>query len=161
MPSSILARFKRSPSESSTLVADEKLSLPNKSPFRRSISPFKPTSEGIEIGQQPTYIESPISPTSHGKSDSGSHFVEEFDENQRGLDLVDGHGSGRARGQTLPALGTPKLVLTADGESSPVSFGSSHHSDRASSLLGPGIRRQPSKERLGLGIGTVSEVSLR
>lgn len=159
MPSSILSRFKRSPSESSTSAIDtshhSNSSPSNRSPFKRNNSSFRATPEPVAI--ETTYFDSPISPIGHAHSDSGSHFVEEFDETSRGP--VD---STRPRGYTAPALGTPKLVLTADGSSSPVSFGSSPHSERASSLRPGivGIRRQPSKERLGLGIDTVSEVSL-
>lgn len=168
MPSSILARFKRSPSESSTTAADGptpnlSTSSPsnnsNRSPFRRNNASLKSTPEPASTQQQQVYIETPISPTAHSQSDSGSHFIEEFDEaalNQQ--DLFNNKGS-RPRGYTAPALGTPKLTLTADGSSSPVSFGSSPHSERTSSLRA-GIRKQPSKERLGLGIETVSEVSL-
>lgn len=158
MPSSILSRFKRSPSESSTAADGPSIptsSPSNRSPFKRNNSSFRATPEPVPA--ETPYVESPTSPISHAHSENGSHFVEEFDETAR--DLIDG---SRPRGYTAPALGTPKLVLTADGSSSPVSFGSSPHSERASSLRPGivGIRRQPSKERLGLGIDTVSEVSL-
>lgn len=142
MPSSILSRFKRSPSESSNNTADDHVYSPNRSATRRSVSPFKPNPDLAPA--------SPVSPTarlSNSGQTNGSSFVEEFGEG----------GGNRPRGQTLPALGTPKLVLTEDGASSPVSFGSSPHSERSAAR--PEIRKRPSQERVGLGIDTVSEVS--
>jgi hypothetical protein len=76
--------------------------------------------------------------------------VEEFDD--QGNVTPD----TRPRGFTLPALGTPKLTIQEDGASSPVSFGSSPHSQNRASHLD--IRRKPSHERIGLGVGTLHEV---
>lgn len=162
MPSSILSRFKRSPSDASSLSAqsDDTAVSPSKSAFRRSLSPFKPSPELVETSDTVKVAESPISPTNPGPGrqvpavvENGSHFVEEFADNQ--TQVLD--HTGRPRGQTLPALGTPKLVLTEDGASSPISFGSSPKSDKTS--LRPTVKQRPSKERLGLGIDAINEVS--
>jgi hypothetical protein len=146
MPSSILSRFKKSPAHSNKLDlgSDDNLT-PDRPTNRRSTSPHPERSFDSSAGD---------SPTSHlgneNGTGSGSHFVEEFD---RGAITPD----TRARGFTLPPLGTPKLTLTEDGASSPISFGSSPQSQGRASHIE--LRKRPSHERLGLGIGPVEEVS--
>jgi hypothetical protein len=163
MPSSILSRFKKSPSNSTKLdldnSGDNNALSPTKSGNRRSPSPFRNNSD-LSFNNSTSTYSTEVSPTSrartvpgqeHGHDANGSHFVEEFNE---GVYTPD----GRARGFTLPALGTPKLTLTEDGASSPVSFGSSPHSQNKATHFE--LRKRPSHERLGLGIGSVDEVSL-
>ena len=153
MPSSILSRFKKSPSQPKVEIADDSYTpSPNKS--RRSVSPFTgpPNSDYFENSPTSSRTRTASTPSGHTQSgnDHGSHFVEEFDE--QGNLTPD----TRPRGFTLPALGTPKLTIQEDGASSPVSFGSSPHSQNRSSQLD--IRRKPSQERIGLGVGTLHEV---
>jgi hypothetical protein len=153
MPPSILSRFKKSPSQPKVEIVDDSYTpSPNKS--RRSVSPFTglPNSDFIEESPTALRTRTTSTPSSHTQSGSGngSHFVEEFDE--QGNVTPD----TRPRGFTLPALGTPKLTIQEDGASSPVSFGSSPHSQNRASHLD--IRRKPSQERIGLGVGTLHEV---
>lgn len=153
MPSSILSRFKKSTSQPKVEIVDDSYTpSPNKS--RRSVSPFTgpPNSDYFENSPTTSRTRTTSTPSGHTQSvnDNGSHFVEEFDE--QGNLTPD----TRPRGFTLPALGTPKLTIQEDGASSPVSFGSSPHSQNRSSHLD--IRRKPSQERIGLGVGTLHEV---
>jgi hypothetical protein len=155
MPPSILSRFKKSPSQPKVEIVDD-TSTPSPNKSRRSVSPFTglPNSDYIEESPTTLRTRTTSTPSSHTQSGNGngngSHFVEEFDE--QGNVTPD----TRARGFTLPALGTPKLTLQADGASSPVSFGSSPHSQNRASHFE--IRRKPSQERIGLGVGTLHEV---
>jgi hypothetical protein len=153
MPPSILSRFKKSPSQPKVEIVDDSYTpSPNKS--RRSVSPFTGLPNSDYIEESPTALRTRTTsiPSSHIQSGhgTGSHFVEEFDE--QGNVTPD----TRPRGFTLPALGTPKLTIQEDGASSPVSFGSSPHSQNRASHLD--IRRKPSQERIGLGVGTLHEV---
>jgi hypothetical protein len=155
MPPSILSRFKKSPSQPKVEIVDDSYTpSPNKS--RRSVSPFTglPNSDFIEESPTALRTRTTSTPSNHTQSGhgNGSHFVEEFDE--QGNVTPD----TRPRGFTLPALGTPKLTIQEDGASSPVSFGSSPHSQNRASHQD--IRRKPSQERIGLGVGTLHEVSL-
>lgn len=150
MPSSILSRFKKSPSQPKVqLDHEDNTSSPSTNKSRRSNSPFKVTSEVINDSPSANRLSTPAN---HAHSGSGSHFVEEFDD--QGLSTPD----TRPRGFTLPALGTPKLTIQEDGASSPVSFGSSPQSQHRASQFD--IRRKPSQERIGLGVGTLHEVSV-
>jgi len=126
MPSSIFSKFKKSPSQPTKIELDNDDNV--QSPSKSSSTPSTAQTNGT----------------------GGSHFVEEFDE--QGISTPD----TRPRGFTLPPLGTPKLTIQEDGASSPVSFGSSPHSQNRSGHFD--IRRKPSQERIGLGVGTVDEV---
>jgi len=149
MPSSILSRFKKSPSQPKVqLDQEDNTSSPSTNKSRQSDSPFKVTSETLK--DSPTALHDPTS-SNHTHSVGGSHFVEEFDD--QGISTPD----TRPRGFTLPPLGTPKLTIQEDGASSPVSFGSSPHSQNRTTHFD--IRRKPSQERIGLGVGTLHEVS--
>ena len=153
MPPSILSRFKKSPSQPKVEIVDDSYT-PSPNKLRRSVSPFTglPNSDYIEESPTALRTRTTSTPSSHTQSGhgTGSHFVEEFDE--QGNVTPD----TRPRGFTLPALGTPKLTIQEDGASSPVSFGSSPHSQNRASHLD--IRRKPSQERIGLGVGTLHEV---
>lgn len=149
MPPSILSRFKKSPSQPKVEIVDDSPSA-NKS--RRSVSPFTGLPNSTYIEESPTSLRNRTTstPSDHIQSAGGSHFVEEFDD--QGNTTPD----TRPRGFTLPALGTPKLTIQEDGASSPVSFGSSPHSQNRGAHFD--IRRKPSQERIGLGVGTLHEV---
>ena len=149
MPSSIISRFKKSPSQPKVqLDQEDNTSSPSTNKSRQSDSPFTVTSETLK--DSPTAIHD-LNSSNHTHSVGGSHFVEEFDD--QGISTPD----TRPRGFTLPPLGTPKLTIQEDGASSPVSFGSSPHSQNRTTHFD--IRRKPSQERIGLGVGTLHEVS--
>ena len=148
MPSSIFSKFKKSPSQPTKIELDndDNVQSPSKSSSKRPVSPFRPHSDSVDSPARNSSTPS----TAQTNGTGGSHFIEEFDE--QGISTPD----TRPRGFTLPPLGTPKLTIQEDGASSPVSFGSSPHSQNRSGHFD--IRRKPSQERIGLGVGTVNEV---
>jgi hypothetical protein len=150
MPPSILSRFKKSPSQPKAQLetSTDDTSSPNKS--RRSVSPFTGLPNSDLIDESPTTVRTRTSTLPTQSGNGGSHFIEEFDD--QGNTTPD----TRSRGFTLPALGTPKLTIQDEGASSPVSFGSSPHSQNRATHFD--IRRKPSQERIGLGVGTLHEV---
>jgi hypothetical protein len=152
MPPSIFSKFKKSPSQPTKIELDhdDNASSPNRS-AKRPVSPYRPHSDFVDSPTAHRARDSSTPSTLQTNGTGGSHFIEEFDE--QGVTTPD----TRPRGFTLPPLGTPKLTIQEDGASSPVSFGSSPHSQNRSGHFD--IRRKPSQERIGLGVGTVDEVS--
>lgn len=179
--SKILARFKRSPSTSSTDDHDQPVSP------QQTTTPLTSSSEDdhlISPSSSPYHTLSKASPArTKETSVGGSHFIEQFNvtPDQSSTSFVASpshlsvnsptspskrrdHSSPSSPGRynrdlevlnTTPGkkqvVGTPKLVLTEEGSNSPRSFGSSPGKDFDSNSS---PRGSPSKARgLGLGLG--------
>jgi hypothetical protein len=141
MPS-ILSRFKRSPSTSSAHSEDP--ATPHTDTTRPiSISAQTPKSQFTESGR--------VSPTSSSTGGTASSFVEVFDDGRGGIE------KHRPAPLAVPlaihtnggVLGTPKLVLTAEGSNSPISV-----------IDSPASRGSPVPTR-GLGLGSDYQTSKR
>ncbi len=140
MPS-ILSRFKRSPSNASSLEGDHR--------HRRSSTVSSSHSNTALISSEDETILSPA--TSSQSPTGGSRFIENLGANS---------GSPTKQPKNKPAplaippaanqqvLGTPKLVLTTEGSNSPKSFDSS--------LVSVQHLEKPRVEGVGLGIATTA-----
>lgn len=143
MPS-ILSRFKRSPSTSSSLSGSDNR-------HRRSSTVSSAHSNSNTL---PSEDETLLSPATSSQSPtlgrSGSHFLEEF-----GVPVVSPSKQGKHKPEPLAlpgntnqqVLGTPKLVLTEEGSNSPRSF------DSNPVMASP---RHGQAEGLGIALGAVT-----
>ncbi|WWC58203.1 uncharacterized protein I303_100739 [Kwoniella dejecticola CBS 10117] len=172
MPS-ILSRFKRSPSTSSTtsetdLLADPHEGRPGSSSKNRRISSVSASSYNLSEGEEGDTLGANSDSPRPGKG--GSLFVENFDNTNNNKTSTGGSPIKRqitpsprnkpsplslpippaSNSKSPQPLGTPKLVLTEEGSNSPRSFSSSPV------VTSPTSYNKANRPNLGLGLTDTS-----